>query len=233
MTKFIAHRGLSSIYYQNSEAAFLAAGKSDFFFGMETDVWLTADGKWVCCHDSHPFADLSISIKKVTLEEAQKLPMDPMRKRGVDMQEDSYICTLERYLEINKEYNKVPVIELKNIPNDEELKGLIEIVRDMVGLDKAIFISFHFTNIERILKFAPEVTGQVLCSYPIQARHYAKKGYDVDQMFLYAYPWVKNYVHKKGREINVWTVNSKFMANQFEKHEFDYVTTDCDFSNND
>ena len=84
-----------------------------------------------------------------------------------------------------------------------------------------------------MLKFAPEATGQVLCSYPIQARHYAKKGYDVDQMFLYAYPWVKNYVHKKGREINVWTVNSKFMANQFEKHEFDYVTTDCDFSNND
>ena len=233
MTKYIAHRGLSSIYYQNSEAAFVAAGKSDFFFGMETDVWLTADGKWVCCHDSHPFDDLSISIKKITLEEAKKLPMDPMRKRGVEMTEDSYICTLERYLEINKEYNKVPVIELKNIPNDEELKGLIEIVKDMVGLNNAIFISFHFTNIERILKFAPDARGQVLVTYPVQARHYAKKGYDVDQMFLYAYPWVKNSVHRKGREINVWTVNSKFMANKFEKHGFDYVTTDCDFSDNE
>ena len=33
--KFIAHRGLSGEYYENSEQAFRAAADSDFFYGIE------------------------------------------------------------------------------------------------------------------------------------------------------------------------------------------------------
>jgi glycerophosphoryl diester phosphodiesterase len=46
----IAHRGLSSLYPDNSVAAFEAAGQSDFFWGIETDVWYIG-GEWVLSHD--------------------------------------------------------------------------------------------------------------------------------------------------------------------------------------
>lgn len=55
--RYIAHRGLSSEYYENTEAAFRAAAESSFFFGIETDIYRTADGKYVCAHDNAAFAD--------------------------------------------------------------------------------------------------------------------------------------------------------------------------------
>ncbi|MDR0462286.1 MAG: glycerophosphodiester phosphodiesterase [Christensenellaceae bacterium] len=42
-TKFIAHRGLSSVYPDNTIESFTAAGGSDFFWGIETDVWYIGD----------------------------------------------------------------------------------------------------------------------------------------------------------------------------------------------
>ena len=43
-TKMIAHRGLSGIEPQNTSIAFAAAGNRSYF-GIETDVHITKDGK--------------------------------------------------------------------------------------------------------------------------------------------------------------------------------------------
>ena len=49
-TRMIAHRGLSGIEPENTNAAFIAAGNRSYF-GIETDVHRTADGKFVVIHD--------------------------------------------------------------------------------------------------------------------------------------------------------------------------------------
>ena len=48
----IAHRGLSGLEKENTNAAFVAAGNRSYF-GIETDVRKTADGKFVLNHDNH------------------------------------------------------------------------------------------------------------------------------------------------------------------------------------
>ena len=48
--KMIAHRGLSGIEKENTNAAFIAAGNRSYF-GIETDVHKTVDGKFVIIHD--------------------------------------------------------------------------------------------------------------------------------------------------------------------------------------
>ena len=48
--KIIAHRGLSGIERENTCAAFVAAGNRSYF-GIETDVHVTRDGKFVIIHD--------------------------------------------------------------------------------------------------------------------------------------------------------------------------------------
>lgn len=49
-TKMIAHRGLSGIEQENTNAAFVAAGNRSYY-GIETDVHRTADGQYVIIHD--------------------------------------------------------------------------------------------------------------------------------------------------------------------------------------
>ena len=230
MTRFIAHRGLSSRFYQNSEKAFLAAAESPFFYGIETDVWFTKDNKWVCCHDNNPFADKSVSISEITYEEATKLPMNLNKMGSCKIEGESYICGMERYLEICKAGGKVPVIELKFIPKKDQLKELTDIVDGIVGLDNAIFISFHFVNLARMRAMNPKIRMQVLGRYPTSGRAYLKKGYDVDLLFTYCTSFLIRKAHKLGHEVNLWTINRLGIAKYFMRLGVDYITTNFDFS---
>ena len=45
-TKMVAHRGVSGLETENTCAAFIAAGNRTYF-GVETDIYRTADGKFV------------------------------------------------------------------------------------------------------------------------------------------------------------------------------------------
>ena len=91
--RYIAHRGLSSVYYQNTAKAFEEAAKSNFFYGIETDVWLTKDGKWVCCHDKNPFEDPTILIAETDYADAMNIPLSPQKAgENVALQNDVYLC---------------------------------------------------------------------------------------------------------------------------------------------
>lgn len=48
--KMIAHKGLSGIEMENTCPAFVASGNRSYF-GIETDVHITKDGKFVVIHD--------------------------------------------------------------------------------------------------------------------------------------------------------------------------------------
>ena len=49
-TLMVAHRGVSKLETENTAAAFIAAGNRTYF-GVETDIWRTSDGKYICNHD--------------------------------------------------------------------------------------------------------------------------------------------------------------------------------------
>ena len=48
--KMIAHCGVSGLELENTSSAFVAAGNRSYF-GIETDVHRTADGKYIIIHD--------------------------------------------------------------------------------------------------------------------------------------------------------------------------------------
>ena len=48
----VAHRGCSGLERENTHAAFVAAGNRTYY-GIETDVHKTADGKYVAIHDDN------------------------------------------------------------------------------------------------------------------------------------------------------------------------------------
>ena len=51
-TLIVAHRGVSGIEPENTISAFIAAANRSYF-GIETDVHKTADGKFILTHDDN------------------------------------------------------------------------------------------------------------------------------------------------------------------------------------
>ena len=56
-TLMVAHRGCSGLERENTNAAFVAAGNRSYF-GIETDIHKTLDGKFIIIHSYSPLNQL-------------------------------------------------------------------------------------------------------------------------------------------------------------------------------
>jgi len=115
---FIGHAGS---YYgiMNSEEAFLYAVQVLKYQALECDVKQTSDGVFVMSHDDtfngYPLASTSWSVLKDVEYTASRSAGIPGSNGSVtNSPYTTKLCTLERYLEICKEYNVTAVIELKS-----------------------------------------------------------------------------------------------------------------------
>ena len=224
--KFIAHRGLSSKYYENSEKAFLAAAKSDFFYGIETDVYFTADNVAVCSHDNDAFVDGSVKITSSNYEEIKDLPL----KKDSYGFENAGLCRFDRYLEICADYGKTAVIELKDYyMSEDEIKKVVDMARSVCG-DEFVIVSFSKKHIQTVLSFDPDVKTQHVVQKDINIQTSLLEGYDVTDYFGHL---TKNLIDDalgQGRKVGVWTVNNIMLAIKYANYGVDYISTDKDFS---
>jgi glycerophosphoryl diester phosphodiesterase len=72
--KVIAHRGLSAFETENTLGAFIAAGNKSYY-GIETDVHVTKDGKFVIIHDDNLLrsAGIDMCIEDSLYDDLKKL----------------------------------------------------------------------------------------------------------------------------------------------------------------
>lgn len=148
----IAHRGLSGIEKENTNAAFIAAGNRSYF-GIETDVHKTVDGKFVIIHDDTTgrVAIDDLEVEKSTFETLRKLSLcDTDDKKG---RADLHIPTLTEYISTCKRYGKTAVLELKNAFTSDEIAAICDEIKSCDYLENVIFISFVLIillNLERL-----------------------------------------------------------------------------------
>ena len=83
----VAHRGLSGLEPENSIPAFVAAGNRSYF-GIETDIHVTKDGKFIVIHDETTtrVAGDTIYVEECTYDFVRKVVLDN-------------ICKMERELD--------------------------------------------------------------------------------------------------------------------------------------
>lgn len=148
--EFIGHAGS---YYglMNSEEAILYAIQVLKYQCVEIDLKQTADGQFVLCHDDtfagYPLATTMWSVLKNVTRTAERCSGYPAENGSV--KKKSYtagLCTLERYLEICKEYNVKAVIELKSskgISNNDtsRMKDLMNIIEKYKMRKNVIFLT--------------------------------------------------------------------------------------------
>ena len=96
----IAHRGLSGLETENTCAAFVAAGNRSYF-GIETDVHVTRDGRYILIHDERtgrvaPGTDYAVEETDYALLRSVRLADgDSGRTRG-----DLCLPSLSEYIRI-------------------------------------------------------------------------------------------------------------------------------------
>ena len=140
--RMIAHRGLSGIERENTNAAFVAAGNRSYY-GIETDIHCTIDGHFVIYHDDNTFrlTDVDWNVEEHTLEELRSLMLKDLDdcKRT-----DLVLPTLDEYIRICKKYGKISVLELKNHFECADIQRIVEIIQNEGWINQTIFISFNW-----------------------------------------------------------------------------------------
>ena len=224
--KMVAHRGVSGLERENTCPAFVAAGVKSYY-GIETDVHVTADGKYIIAHDDDlkRIAGSDAIIRKSLFDDLRKLrltDLDNVTKRG-----DLFLPSLEEYLSICKKYEKVAVLELKEDMPEEAIVGIAKTVEGMRMLENTVFIAFGKQNLLYLRKHFPNAVAQFLSGNISEdtVSFILDNGFDADIYYKAIDKDFVDLMHKHGRVVNVWTVDTVENAERMKEYGVDMITS--------
>ena len=229
--KFAGHRG-SYRGVEQTEEAFMNGINYYGYTGLEIDVKTTSDGVCVCWHDD----DLSrvghsVTIASTKWDDLKDLTLTQTRG-GVTY--TGKLCSVDRFLEICKENNIFPIIELKwatGINNNDmswfnKLYTLIQ-KHDMV--DKAYILTSMQKSLEYVRTNYPALKCQFLCYEVTEARYEWCKTWGINPSVQTGglSKYMARKCHDAGMEVACWTVNSE--ASYLQHGALGCTTMTCDY----
>lgn len=224
-TLVVAHRGVSGLETENTCAAFIAAGNRTYF-GVETDVYRTADGKFIINHDGNlkRIAGEDLSVEQVSFDvlRAAVLYDKDGVKRG-----DLHLASVDEYVRICKKYGKICVLELKSDFTNEEIARLCAMIEALDYLDGVIFIAFNIENLKKVRALYPEQPCQFLTGDVSDGMVKLLSEFRMDLDVHYA-SLTKERVdafHQAGIKINCWTVDNAADGERLAAWGVDFITS--------
>ena len=223
--RMVAHRGVSGLERENTCAAFVAAGNRSYF-GVETDIHRTADGRYIVFHDDNLTRLLGDGrvVEEMCFDELRALRLTDLdgNARG-----DLLLPTLEEYVHICKKYDKDCVLEIKNHFEPEDIDNVIAIIRGIGWLERTIFISFDLPNMICIREKLPQQRAQYLVSTFGDDLLDILKGHHLDLDIKYSSLSAEQVraCHEAGIQVNVWTVNEAADAERLAGYGVDFITS--------
>lgn len=228
-TKIIAHRGLSGIEQENTYASFILAGYKSYF-GIETDVHVTLDNKFIVCHDDNikRITGIDKIIEESTYEELRNIPVYDKNNK---YSKYSYLPSLEEYINICKTFNKYAVLELKNKMSEDNLNSIYEIIKSLNYLSKIIFISFDKENLITLKNIYSDGNYQYLSN--IESKEIQEEAiktainnnFDLDVNHNNLTLDFINKCKENNIKINVYTVDDKTRAEELINLGINYITS--------
>ena len=224
--KMIAHRGVSGLELENTCAAFVAAGNRSYF-GIETDVHVTADGEFIIIHDD---STARVGMEAMTVEETDFAVLRELQLKEKDgtIRCDLRLPTLEEYLSVCKRYEKEAVLELKNPMAQEAVQGIVAECASVYGLEHVTFIAFCFQNLLYVKEVAKDAKTQYLLAEEIKEEHIQKmvdNGIDLDTHYKALSKELIDELHRRGIVVNCWTVDDPEIAEKLVSWGVDQITS--------
>ena len=226
-TLMVAHRGVSGLEKENTLAAFIAAGNRSYY-GVETDVHRTGDGKFIIIHDSNPkrVSGVSCRVENEDFETLRKINLKDID--DVTERIDLHMPSLEEYIRICKKYDKVCVLELKEAMSEQDVIEIAETAKREEYIDNIIFISFCLDNLKYLRKNYPTQPAQYLFGsfYDDVWDALVKYKLDIDAHSSCVNEEVVKKAHSLGMKVNCWTVDDPEECNRLVGCGVDFITSD-------
>lgn len=220
---FIAHRGYSGKYLQNTEEAFIKAVEHGSG-GIETDVRITKDGVLVVNHnETAVFNDGSeLVISDTDYDELMKKPL-----LNTFTDTEIYICTFRRYLEICRDGNMICFIEFKGHFPDEKINEAFILAGEVYDLKMCSLQSFDLDNLIRAHKAFPDLQIMLTCGEPDEDVYKCLDlGFDIDMAHSGIYKSLVDRFHEKGLKVGLWTANKPHELELCRLMQVDYIESD-------
>jgi len=228
---FMAHRGYSGFYPENTKIAFEKSIQEGYDF-LELDVRLSKDGIPVIIHDATINRTSNGGkqfVHDLTLEELKSYDY------GSWFAEEfagETILTLEELFQLVEGEEIKLNVELKNgpiIPEDLEEK-VLELVNKYNLGDRILFSSFDHRSMERLYKLDNTIkAGLVFHVNLIDMYNYIDsldmKVYSVHPNYFYITEEMVKEAHKRGIKVNAYTVDDIDLAKDLKKMNIDGLIT--------
>lgn len=225
-TLVVAHRGVSGLERENTASAFVAAGNRSYY-GVETDIYRTSDGRFVINHDGHTnrVGGVNVTMEATPWELLREVVLYDMD--GTKDRYDLRLPSLENYVSICKRYEKYCVLELKSVFTPEETAAMIRLIQDYDYLDHVIFISFHYDDLLNVRAILPDQPCQYLTGdgsdEMIAKLKEARIDFDIIHTALTEERVAA--MHKAGLKVNCWTVDDPARGEELASWGVDFITS--------
>lgn len=223
--RMVAHRGASGLERENTNAAFVAAGNRSYF-GIETDVRKTWDGKYVLFHDgiTERLCNVNFEIEKTEYDALSEIVINDLDGKP---RSDLKIPLLEEYIKICKKYGKAAVLELKSGFTEREILEIVQIIEGQSFLENVIFISFFLDNLVLLKKHYENQPAQFLTGEWKEGLIELLKEHRLDLDIHYQQLNEDNVKKLKeaGIKINCWTCDDKEAAQRLANWGVDFITS--------
>lgn len=227
--KMVAHRGLSGIERENTCPAFVAAGNRSYY-GIETDVHVTSDGKFVVIHDNTTervsLGSVDVNVEEVTYDELKNIVLPDLDEST--NRQDIRIPLLCDYIKICKKYGKVCVLELKNEFTKSNIEKMIEEIKSLDYLEGMVFISFSMKNCIILRSLLKDAKVQFLTFdevTPVLVEELKVNNLDIDIYYKRLTRDLVKTFHAQNIQVNCWTCDIKEDAEALVEMGVDFITT--------
>ncbi|MCM1363378.1 MAG: hypothetical protein NC215_00140 [Ruminococcus sp.] len=225
---YAAHRGLSSLYPQNTIPAFEAAVEAGYY-AFECDVHTTSDGEWVVIHNDtvDAMTNGEGEVESFTFDEIRALSID--NGNGIKNYENLKVPTLEETLSVCDGNDIIPIIELKKC-DVKYFPSFIKALEEHDLLKKVVIISFTFDYLTELQKLNPDLRMMYLIKTPTKETvdmcvEHGNMGIDFYGTNLIACTGAIKYAKEKGLELGAWTIDNTLSMDVLRMAGVDLITT--------
>lgn len=220
----IAHRGVSGLETENTKEAFIIAGNKSYY-GIETDVHVTLDGKFLICHDDNI---LRVTGKDLIIEQTNydDIIKNKIYKFKTDINQLEF-PNLTDYINICKKYNKEAILEIKNEVKEEDALRIVEEIKSIGWLEHTTIISFCMINLLNIRKYYKDIKLQFLTGEfnDDLLKTLVNNTISLDYYFGNLTKEIIDKMHDNNLVVNCWTVDKEIDADNLIDMGVDMITS--------
>ncbi len=221
----IAHRGDHNGVPENSRAS-LNKALDNHYYGSETDVWMTTDGRLMVNHDP---SYNGVTIRTSTYAQCKNLKLS----------NNETMPTLDEFLQTMKTTTSPTklIIEIKEASgvvtyNERAAEETVKLVKKYNVQDKVEYISFSWEACLRVreldrnakVAFLSSKNGSDDIKTPSEVAAARLTGIDYSIALMHANPGWYDQAHKLGLSVNVWTINKTSEATTERSYGADFIT---------